>query len=320
MKWVHHPSSYHRRLEVTVRLSTSDPFLHLVHRLTSQLFPTSFRIILPKCDKAKRFKKMRQSAFCNYKKRVALQYPLINTPNYDFRNCEISQETSHFFKALSTGPHSTGRKVIPFTCKNTCRWAKLGFTNFSLICENNRLDISPITNQCCLKGLRLQWITISRAFQPFKFHNLPRPFPRLFSVFHDPKFSLFKIILFFGYFLQYVTCILFCPCFDTSNNLRTTYNTIFHDFPRASIKFHDFPGLETEILKFHDFPLRFSMTRTNPAYLTFSNILQVQRVWQQNFKSITIKTLSYLELQLLLLFSHFCKTEFQVGQFCFNLV
>ena len=181
MKWVHHPSSYHRRLEVTVRLLTSDPFLHLVHRLTSQLFPTSFRIILPKYDKPKRFKKMRQSAFCKYKKGVALQYPLINTPNYHFRNFEVSQETSHFFKALSTGPYSSGRKVITFTCKNTCRWAKIGFTNFSLICENNRLDISPITNQCCLKGLRLQWITISRACTLSSFSN----FITFHGLFHD---------------------------------------------------------------------------------------------------------------------------------------
>ena len=29
---------------------------------------------------------------------------------------------------------------------------------------------------------------------------------------------------------------------------------IFHDFQGAEIKFHDFPGLENEILKFHDLP------------------------------------------------------------------
>ena len=29
---------------------------------------------------------------------------------------------------------------------------------------------------------------------------------------------------------------------------------IFHDFQGPTIKFHDFPGLENEILKFHDFP------------------------------------------------------------------
>ena len=29
---------------------------------------------------------------------------------------------------------------------------------------------------------------------------------------------------------------------------------IFHDFQGPTIKFHDFPGLETEMLKFHDFP------------------------------------------------------------------
>ena len=29
---------------------------------------------------------------------------------------------------------------------------------------------------------------------------------------------------------------------------------IFHDFPWPPPKFHDFPGLESEIIKFHDFP------------------------------------------------------------------
>ena len=29
---------------------------------------------------------------------------------------------------------------------------------------------------------------------------------------------------------------------------------IFHDFQGPTIKFHDFPGLENEMLKFHDFP------------------------------------------------------------------
>ena len=29
---------------------------------------------------------------------------------------------------------------------------------------------------------------------------------------------------------------------------------IFHDFQGPTIKFHDFPGLENDILKFHDFP------------------------------------------------------------------
>ena len=31
-------------------------------------------------------------------------------------------------------------------------------------------------------------------------------------------------------------------------------NVIFHDFPLPTPKFHDFPGLENEIIKFHDFP------------------------------------------------------------------
>ena len=30
-------------------------------------------------------------------------------------------------------------------------------------------------------------------------------------------------------------------------------NVIFHDFPQPTPRFHDFSGLENEILKFHDF-------------------------------------------------------------------
>ena len=36
-------------------------------------------------------------------------------------------------------------------------------------------------------------------------------------------------------------------------NLSNT-TLIFHEFQGPNIKFHDFPGLENEILKFNDFP------------------------------------------------------------------
>ena len=40
-------------------------------------------------------------------------------------------------------------------------------------------------------------------------------------------------------------CILHCP---------SAVTLIFYDFQGPTIKFHDFPGLENEILTFHDFP------------------------------------------------------------------
>ena len=35
---------------------------------------------------------------------------------------------------------------------------------------------------------------------------------------------------------------------------KSTRLLLFHDFPWCTLKFHDFPGLENEIIKFHDFP------------------------------------------------------------------
>ena len=43
---------------------------------------------------------------------------------------------------------------------------------------------------------------------------------------------------------------------------------ILYDFQGQTIKFHDFPSLENEILKFHDFRLStFSMTCTGPLHI-----------------------------------------------------
>ena len=42
--------------------------------------------------------------------------------------------------------------------------------------------------------------------------------------------------------------------FVVEKKLPETRTSIFHNFPRLIIKFHDFPGQENEILEFHDFP------------------------------------------------------------------
>ena len=91
----------------------------------------------------------------------------------------------------------------------------------------------------------------SDSFELFKSHDFPWSFPWLFLVFHDLKFSCpcFRVS-------SDITCLYFILSLliDTSNNFCTTHTIIFHAFPYPTIKFHDFPGLETEILKFHDFP------------------------------------------------------------------
>ena len=47
----------------------------------------------------------------------------------------------------------------------------------------------------------------------------------------------------------YIVLALSSPITNLSHKI-----LIFHDFQGPTVKFHDFPGLENEILKFHDFP------------------------------------------------------------------
>ena len=48
---------------------------------------------------------------------------------------------------------------------------------------------------------------------------------------------------------------------------------IFHDFHGPKIKFHDFPGLENDILKFHDLPGILRLVRTVPKASKGLNML-----------------------------------------------
>ena len=64
-----------------------------------------------------------------------------------------------------------------------------------------------------------------------------------------PKCKLFTLFNFLSLF--YIEIVLLH--ISTASNL-PDITFIFHDFPRPTIKFHDYPGLENVILAFHDFP------------------------------------------------------------------
>ena len=129
----------------------------------------------------------------------------------------------------------------------------------------------------------------SYSFEFFKFHDFPWLFPWPFPVFHDlmlschfQKFSkpysctCFSIHLYSFYFYlinsstetnsaihqkgmsftlfnnSSSSCVILVLSSAVTNLPNKTL--IFYDFQGPTIKFHDFPGLENEILKFHDFP------------------------------------------------------------------
>ena len=116
-----------------------------------------------------------------------------------------------------------------------------------------------------------------RTLEFFKFHDF---FDDLFqfsitcslAVFFE-KFKTSLVLPYFSYLKQFNKNKLWyppkCVPFALFNFSPLSYLTlalssavtnlpnktmIFHDFQRPTIKFHDFPGLENEILQFHDFP------------------------------------------------------------------
>ena len=63
----------------------------------------------------------------------------------------------------------------------------------------------------------------------------------------------------FNYFsLSYIVLALSSSLTDLSNT-----DLIFHDFQGPTTKFHDFSGVENEMLRFHELP-GFTLTCTNP--------------------------------------------------------
>ena len=98
----------------------------------------------------------------------------------------------------------------------------------------------------------IQDLTFSCPFQKFKTFPCFRAFFDLnqfnrHKLWHPPKCVLFA--LFNDSSLSYVVLV-----FSSAETNLSHKTLIFQDFQGPTIKFHDFPGLETEIPKFHDFP------------------------------------------------------------------
>lgn len=85
-------------------------------------------------------------------------------------------------------------------------------------------------------------------FWAFQIPWLPMTFSKKDLKSSYPFWKLSKSFLFSGIFGHLLVCSLFCSCFGTCNNLPTTHTIIFQDFPWPKLTFHDFLGLETEIL------------------------------------------------------------------------
>ena len=95
-------------------------------------------------------------------------------------------------------------------------------------------------------------IMISTGFVLFWAFKLPW-FSMTFSMTY-PSFPWPKFDHFLGNHLPLWVCFYYFLCKKTQFILYFLINIISHDFPWPTPKFHDFPGLENEILKFHDFP------------------------------------------------------------------
>ena len=71
-----------------------------------------------------------------------------------------------------------------------------------------------------------------------------------------PKYVPFALFNYSS--LSYIVLALSSSVTDLSNT-----DLIFHDFQGPTTKFHDFPGVEDEMLRFHELP-GFTLTCTNP--------------------------------------------------------
>ena len=109
------------------------------------------------------------------------------------------------------------------------------------------------------------------SFELSKFHDFPGlfEFPKTLGL--AVTLKNWKTFLVLGYFwtlnsstntnsgvpqnVLYLGCLK-TPFYAFSSAVTNLSNKIliFHDFQGPTIKFHDFPGLENEMLKFHDFP------------------------------------------------------------------
>ena len=121
------------------------------------------------------------------------------------------------------GPHVGKSKNGFFRCDT---WLQI-FQNDSKICEAEVI-VTPLINK------------IWKPCFDFKQFNKNKLWYLLICV----SFALFNYSS-----LSYIILALSTAATNLPNK-----TLIFHDFQGQKIKFHDFPGLENEILAFHDFP------------------------------------------------------------------
>ena len=131
------------------------------------------------------------------------------------------------------------KTAICFVCKLWTFWwlITISVVNRTYLPNQpgNTLHVGPQSGFVLLWAFEIPWLSMTFSMTSPSF-----PWPK-FDHFHGNHLS-FRVC--FYYFLRTTPQFI----------LYFLINTIFHDFPWPTPKFHDFPGLENEILKFHDFP------------------------------------------------------------------
>ena len=99
------------------------------------------------------------------------------------------------------------------------------------------------------------------SFMTFQARKMKLENSMTFQVFHD-LYEPCCLIVFFDreqfnrhlFTLFNYCCLSVIAIVLSSAVTYLSHKTLLHDFQGPTIKFHDFPGLENEILKFHDIP------------------------------------------------------------------
>ena len=120
----------------------------------------------------------------------------------------------------------------------------------------------------------------SGFFDLIKFKTFHDILPDFFDVFRDRKSRIcfqnnVKTIIRLRY-----------SCFVV---LRKSFSVIFHDFPWPTIKFHDFPGLENEIVKLHDFPW-LCIAQLKRVLFWFPNFIQRHSITHYAHKFLAVSS------------------------------
>ena len=153
------------------------------------------------------------------------------------------------------GPHVGKSKNGFFRCDT---W--LIFQNDSKICEAEVI-VTPLINKICKPCFDLKQFNKNKLWHPLKCMS----------------FALFNYSS-----LSYIILALSTAATNLPNK-----TLIFHDFQGQKIKFHDFPGLENEILESHDFPGFPWPVRTLQKY--FWNVIVLQEKNQSGVRKFIFK-------------------------------